>query len=304
MKKVNNNENRSVSVIIPTYNRLESLRKCLNALSCQTLLSENFEVIVIDDGSSDGTINHLKGQKKTLKINFSYYSQPNLGPGAARNLGIKKAKGELIVFTDDDCVADPNWLEALVNSLPDDRQCAGIGGVIVRQQNDLISKYIDDTQTMNHPIKNNTVQYLVTANALYRLSCLLEVNGFDTRITWPGGEDPDLSFRLLDQGYYFITSSLPIIRHEHRNTLKGLCLMFKNHGRGRSALVQFNRVKKRNNWWFLLKRYIDSPIKYSSRIDLKLNVRIVFCVLRWIHYTAFHFGYLSCPDLKNQNPGV
>ncbi|MFA5855539.1 MAG: glycosyltransferase family 2 protein [Candidatus Gracilibacteria bacterium] len=103
-----------ISVIIPTFNRAEKLIKCLACLKNQTLAREAFEVIVINDGSTDGTEALLKTwQKNSQKSNFNlkFSTQKNSGQGTARNKGIKEAGGLITLFIGDDIYAKPNLLE-------------------------------------------------------------------------------------------------------------------------------------------------------------------------------------------------
>ena len=96
-----------ISVVIPTYNRAPELETCLTALAAQTLSPDQFEVLVIDDGSSDSTSSLLETLSSGNPMDLRYFVQPNEGPAAARNAGIEQAKGEWIAFTDDDCIPDP-----------------------------------------------------------------------------------------------------------------------------------------------------------------------------------------------------
>ncbi len=96
-----------VSVIIPTYNRCDKLLNCLRFLNEQNFPREDFEIIVVNDGSDDNT--ELKLKKIKYK-NFSFYTQKNSGQGIARNLGIEKAKGEILIFIGDDIYAQKNFL--------------------------------------------------------------------------------------------------------------------------------------------------------------------------------------------------
>jgi glycosyltransferase involved in cell wall biosynthesis len=288
-----------VSVVIPTFNRVEHLRRCLEALEAQTLSLEQYEVIVVDDGSSDNTLTFLESVSTRAQMNLRYYRQPNQGPAAARNLGIQEAQGELIALTDDDCLPASDWLAALITSLPDERRCAGIGGSIVRLRDSFVSRYMDDCEAMQHLIRNGEVLYLVTANAMYRRSCLIEVGGFDRRISWPGGEDPDLSYRLRERGYYLTTTHKAMVKHDHRDTFRGLYKMFWLHGRGNCARAQFGRFPAENRAWWQLLVQLTYPLKYIIRGDLNLYERVGFCVLHYIHILGHHFGYVSCPDVTN-----
>lgn len=98
-----------VSIIIPTYNEKEVVDECLESLSKQTYV--NLETIVVDDGSTDGTL-FLGHGIKLLK-------QEHKGPGAARNLGVKEAKGEILVFVDADMTFDKDFIEKLIKPITD-----------------------------------------------------------------------------------------------------------------------------------------------------------------------------------------
>src|SRR3989338_10269307 len=96
-----------ISVIIPTYNRLEKLKKTLASCQSQTLAKKDFEVIVVDDGSNDGTGDFMSGQIKTKAIKLKYFNLGHHGPERARNFGVAKADGEIILFCGDDtCLAE------------------------------------------------------------------------------------------------------------------------------------------------------------------------------------------------------
>lgn len=100
------------SVIIPTYNRKQLLQKTINSLIQQTYPNDWFEVIVVDDGSNDGTD---KIAQTHYPLNLRYIHQPNQGDAAARNLGAQQAKYELLVFLDDDIIVEPDYLRALLS---------------------------------------------------------------------------------------------------------------------------------------------------------------------------------------------
>lgn len=100
-----------ISVIIPTYNEKSVLSDCIQSLGGQTIT--NFEIIVVDDGSTDGTTVILENLKKTLP-DFSYYIQNHKGAGAARNYGASKSSGQILVFVDADMTFDKDFIKSLV----------------------------------------------------------------------------------------------------------------------------------------------------------------------------------------------
>lgn len=107
-----------ISVIIPTYNEKKVLEKAIESLGEQTYA--DFEIIIVDDGSTDGTLEILENLSKTLK-DFSFYRQKHLGAGAARNLGASGATGEILVFVDADMTFDSDFLKYLVKPIVEDK---------------------------------------------------------------------------------------------------------------------------------------------------------------------------------------
>ena len=97
-----------VSVVVPTYNRRASVDRLLRALAEQTYPSERFEVLVIDDGSTDGTADHVRLLRPQYELRL--LMQAHQGPAEARNLGVAMAAAPLILFLDDDVVPDPNLM--------------------------------------------------------------------------------------------------------------------------------------------------------------------------------------------------
>ncbi|MBW6458291.1 MAG: glycosyltransferase family 2 protein, partial [FCB group bacterium] len=134
------------SVIVPTYNRLEEIRELLASLEKQTFAHAGFEIIIVDDGSTDDTEACVRDFEKKGSLNLSFYKQDHKGPGPARNTGMEHAAGEYYVFIDSDCIADENWLKAYDEALK--TQVAGFGGPDrVRADFSPLQKAIDYSMT-------------------------------------------------------------------------------------------------------------------------------------------------------------
>lgn len=238
-----------VSVVIPTFNRAGHILSCLNAFEKQSYNREFFEVIVVNDGSTDGTEKILKSFKSKTPINFDFISQPNRGVSAARNLGIKHSRGDYIAFTDDDCIVPDDWVERLVSSIESSEyNIAGVGGPldnVTFSDNLFISRFIKYLDEFNyipvmgrfivkpvHVTKLNgteTIAYLRTSNAVFKKRCLLEIGGFDEEFKKPGGEDPDLCYRLLNLGYRFIFDRNIMVLHKSRESWKSYFNSLRNY---------------------------------------------------------------------------
>ena len=113
------------SVVVPTYNRVSTLRQCLKGLLIQD--HPDYEIIVVDDGSTDGTAEVLMQEFSSIR----YFQQKNAGPAAARNRGLQAATGEIIAFTDDDCLTPPDWLTQLAAGYIRHSEVAGVGGGLI-----------------------------------------------------------------------------------------------------------------------------------------------------------------------------
>jgi glycosyltransferase involved in cell wall biosynthesis len=183
-----------ISVVVPTRDRARRVVRLLDALAAQDI-GEPFEVVVVDDGSTDETLSSLRAYAAERPFSLSVVtSEQSSGPAGARNRGWRSARGSLIAFTDDDCVPAPHWLSSLVAELeqsdiavgrtrPPDEQLHLIGP---------FSSYLD----IGHDLSFST------CNIAYARPVLEATDGFDEgAFAFPNGEDTDLGLRATDAGY-------------------------------------------------------------------------------------------------------
>ena len=217
---------RKVSVIIPTFNRARILERCLRALP------RDVEVVVVDDGSSDGTASVPAQVGHPL---LTYVWKENGGPAAARNLGAELASGEILVFTDDDCVAMPGWPWPLANRLfREPSSVGGVGGRVLPLADGWVGRY----STFHHILEPPpSCSYLVTANCAYRRKAFDGADGFDESIRKPGGEDPDLAFRVRARGYRLAFEPAAVVRHDYRENPLDFARTFYRYGKGCAHVV-------------------------------------------------------------------
>jgi glycosyltransferase involved in cell wall biosynthesis len=280
-----------VSVVVPTHNRKNDLENCLDALLRQTYPAEQFEILIADDGSSDGTEQLVEEFRSRTGPSIRWLGQPRKGPSAARNLGIRNARGEWVAMTDDDCHPEPDWLEFLCDAMEAHPEWAGCGGKIIRRNDSSISRFIDDCGAMDHPTNDGAIAYLVTANAIYRKAVLDEVGGFEEAIDWPGGEDPDLSYRIRQKGYQLGVEPRSVVRHKHRDTLVGLYRMLRNYGRGNAARYKLGRMNREYYSQRTNLRDFRKALSLRHRRDLRKSDRWRFVVYKMIYVWAFSNGY-------------
>jgi len=223
-----------VSVVAATYNRVKLLQKLLTALESQTYPKNAFEVFIIDDGSTDGTREFLTQFSSQTDLQFKAIFQENGGPASARNRGIEACSGALVVLTDDDCIPVPEWIASYVEFFRANPNIVGSGGPIERVEDTIMGQYVDECGILRHPVRGGQIDYLVTANAAYRTEVLRSVGGFDQTFKWPGGEDPDLSYRVRAEGGLLQTCEDAKVAHQHRDTIRGLYATFFSYGRGKA----------------------------------------------------------------------
>lgn len=226
-----------VSVVIPIYNRADFVALCLPPLLKQTYPLDRYEIILVDDGSTDDTVMRASDLTRDWAGNFRLIQKPNGGPASARNAGLwVGVQAEIIAFIDSDCVVGERWLEDLVEDLGNAKQqsgAVGIGGPIVSAGSESwVSRYIEFTGLIRHRVRRGQVDYLTTANAAFYRQAILAVGGFDESCEFPGAEDPDLSFRLRQNGDVLAVTSRGSVQHHHRQTVGSLYRTLYRYGRG------------------------------------------------------------------------
>ena len=204
----------TISVVIPVYNSADTIGMCLGSIFAQSYPRNYFEVIVVDDGSTDETASVARALAAAVKEPLTILSQANAGPAAARNAGIRAATGTIVAFTDADCVAAPNWLESLVHVFGQHPDVAGVGGPLysAARSNTLVARYLLAADFYRHRTHGGAVDYLLTLNAAFLRSMLLDIGGFTERNqAW--AEDADLSFRLVHSGYQLLLAQAGAVTH-------------------------------------------------------------------------------------------
>ena len=207
---------RSVSIIIPTFNGASRIGSCLDALLPQAS-AHKAEIIVVDDGSEDNTADAVRQYPAVRLI-----SQANAGPAAARNHGAQEAWGEIIVFTDDDCVPIPSWLDAMLKPF-EDLEVVGTKGIYGTRQPSPVARFVqleyeDKYRTM---AKFPYIDFIDTYAAAFRRDKFLEIGGYDTSFPVACAEDVELSYRMSARGWKMKFAPEAVVYHTHPDTLSG-----------------------------------------------------------------------------------
>jgi len=185
--------NTLLSVVIPTYHRKDLLAKCLDCLApkVQTLPIEKYEVIVTDDGVQATAAQMIRECYPWAK----WVAGPGKGPAANRNNGVKYAQGEWLAFTDDDCLPDPQWLEAYAQAILANSSCFVFEG---RVYVDRPRRSLAETSPTNE-----SGGYLWSCNFAIHKQLFKSLGGFDERFAYAAMEDVDLRLRLTNSGHQY-----------------------------------------------------------------------------------------------------
>ena len=238
--------NPIITVVIPTYNRPDSIRVCLGALARQTLPSETFEVIVVDDG----TPHPLKLDPGEWAPHFvlRVIRQGNSGPSGARNRGVDAARGEFLAFTDDDCLPTPEWLENLLTTLNKHPEALVGGSTFNGLRENLCAETSQLIIEMVYEYFNSRPSggyFLASNNIACRRDTYLSSGGFDADFSVPGAEDREFCDRWRMQRRPLIWVSAARMEHRHVQTLWKFINLHYRYGRG-AYLYQVKR-RKRNS---------------------------------------------------------
>lgn len=256
-----------LSVVVPTHNRGELLERVVGAIVGQTLARDAYEVVVVDDGSTDGT--ETLGAELAARHGICYVRQDNRGAAAARNRGIREATGDVVAFTDDDCLVPADWLEQLADGYARHPEVAGVGGGLVPEAEALRSSAVARHEAwVAREVYGAGDEEVAggfacpaggTNNMSYRREVLLEVGGFDEGFpprVW--GEDADLKLRITERGGRLLYVPVAVV-HLRGYALGAFVRQSVERGRGEAHF----RLKHqgRRGWAAHLRRLALAPLK-------------------------------------------
>ncbi len=210
----------TLTIVITTYNRISLLRRLLDSLMDQTIASEEFEIIVVDNNSTDGTVEWIKKSKLFEARKMQFVQEKTQGVSIARNSGLKLASGEYISFLDDDVTVRNNWMAAVFQII-NKHKPDFFGGVVHPSYEEQPPKWFDDKFEIreHYPESGWLPAYTyLSINYVARRACLNKIGGFNIDIGPKGakfqyGEDSDLIARLYQKGYLAYYNREMIVDH-------------------------------------------------------------------------------------------
>lgn len=250
-----------ISVIIPTHNRASTLQNTLSALARQTLSRDEFEVIVVDDGSDDSTRAELR--KYRAPYDFALIEKEQGGLASARNRGADRASGEILHFLDDDVLPDPRLLDEHRSTHASQAEPVAVVGALPYPPHVRINSFLWYLERSGHyDLYKHPGKYPggrppmppMNGNSSIRRDVFVRVGKYDESFRRYGSEDLDLGFRLARAGVRFVYNPRAIGYHDHVKDFNRFCRDMEIAG---ESLID------------LYRRYPE--IKSAKKIDILLD---------------------------------
>ncbi|MDD5115943.1 MAG: glycosyltransferase [Candidatus Omnitrophica bacterium] len=228
-----------ISIVIPTYKRYDLLKQCLDSVLQQDYPLDGYEVIVVDDaceGIIKGMLEGLMGRYPNLR----YLTQAHRGPAAARNLGIRSCRGDIIGFIDDDCLVDKDWVRLMVQAHLNAHEIAAVGGLTVAytaKSTVLASQFLSNCSIETFYRGSSQVIFFPTCNVSLKKE-IFQAFRFDENFPAPGGEDLEFFWKLFKDGYRFVWDKKIRTVHYRDETTSSFLKQAYIYGRG-NFLAQY-----------------------------------------------------------------
>ena len=298
-----------VSIVVASYNGGRTLESCLASL--EKLNYPDYEIILVDDGSTDSTPriaaefspsprpNGDGGIERTKPTIISLRHVKNCGLSAARNTGIAAASGEIIAFTDSDCRVDEDWLHFLVTDLLDGK-FAGVGGPNLLPPEDcavaaaVMASPGGPLQVM---LGDREAEHIPGCNMAFTKRALQQIGGFDP-VFMKAGDDVDLCWRLQAAGFKIGFSPAAVVWHHRRETVGAYLRQQRGYGQAEALLARkhplhFNKFGNaiwRGKIYSPLKRNCSSPTIYAAAAPRN---RAFFTSLEFYAFVTLPLALLS-----------
>ncbi len=241
-----------VSVIIPALNEEKTIGDCLVSLFKMDYPPERWEILVVDNGSTDRTAEIVKS------FPVRYLREERPGPSAARNKGIEASKGEILAFTDADCVVTAGWLQELVRGFVGEEVGVVVGEVLAYPPQTPAERYmamrkpLRQMWNLSYPVS----PWFATSSVALRRKVFDNIGLFDPQILT--GEDVDISWRFFqNKNFKLVHRPKSVVFHRHRVTTWGLFKQYQGYGYGRAILSRKYRGKLSWDWRRELRAYGD-----------------------------------------------
>ena len=284
-----------VSVIVPVYNAEPSLARLVDSLRAQDYPKNRIEIIMVDNGSADGSAGFMKGLPDVISLTQTQYQTP----AATRNAGIERAHGDVLAFIDADCWAHPQWLKAGVNTLGDGKldRVAGRVEFVFSERPNIYETY---DSTLNFGQSDFVSRgWCGTGNLFARHDLFDAVGHFDPVLR--SAEDCEFGLRATRAGKSLGYAPDAVIYHRARASLKalvkkwirteyGAAQVYRRHG-----LLPLHLWCKKANYRPLAGIWREFPPEIQKNLRMRLAIDVISNVLRYAGNFGNFLGYIKTP---------
>ena len=221
-----------VSVVIPAYNAQDTIAQAVSHSLAQAKGPMEVEVVVVDDGSTDDTAEVAES------VGARVIRQKNLGPASSRNKGWESTSGNLICFTDADCIPSPGWLENLLDGFTDLQAGAVAGSYEVANTSSWLARWVHQEIMERHKRMPPFIRAFGSYNVAIPRHVLQATGGFDPVYRRASGEDNDLSYRIIKKGWRIALRPQAKVAHYHPEKLWKYLMEQYRHGFWRAKLYK------------------------------------------------------------------
>lgn len=274
-KKDDSLELPRISIVIPVLNGSKHIDNLIKSLINLDFPENKYEILIVDNGSRDRTLEIIRHHQLTssqIKLFFEKIESSY----AARNTGVRNATGEIIAFTDVDCVVDKNWLINIAKSFSENSISCVAGKIISGKGQSIVERYSAkiDILSQKNTLNSEFLPYPQTANAAYKKDIFNKIGCFDEKLT--SGGDADFAWRMqleTDSRILYVPNAIVI--HEHRTNIKGLFKQNFRYGYGSVGL--YKKYKK----------YMDLKNKKKSINYINIPILVLKFFKQICEYTYY-----------------
>jgi glycosyltransferase involved in cell wall biosynthesis len=282
-----------VSIVVPVKNGVKEIRDLLESLMQINYDKSKLEIIVVDGCSTDGTREIVSRYPVRLLV------EERPGVNIARNVGIKNSTGEIIAFTDHDCVVPRDWIKRIVENLKDP-EVGCVGGQVIRYYDDFLARYADESiipvmRAFNKKVLLSRISspayYPVGCNFAVKRKVLEEAGFFDERFEY-GFDELEFAERICSKGYKILLTPEIIIRHKHRSSVSELLKQSYRYGQGGGLIPKIKGVNSTLSKWILLSITAFS-LWFSSAVALAVYAMLTCSIALLLLFCSFLFFPLT-----------
>lgn len=257
-----------ISVVIPVYNAEQFIERTVTAVLEQDSQGFDLELVTVNDGSTDRTLEILNKFKQRIKI----VDQINRGPAAARNAGANAASGDILVFTDSDTIAQPGWLQNLYQGFSEEGVEACAGSYCIANGNSPLARVIQSEIEFRYGNFPEFIKFAGTYNLAVTKALFVRTGGFDEAYRQASGEDNDFCYKIVKSGKLIKFVAPARVAHFHTESLPRYLKEQYRHGYWRANLYFTHPERMSGDDYTYWKDIVEPPACLASLLGLLLLI--------------------------------